>query len=95
MSNPLGYHYPAGAEHDPRHTRRWCIIGGESGPGARPCDTAWIEALVGQCRATGVAPFVKQLGANSKARGFDNHHADNKGGNMAEWPTDLQVREFP
>lgn len=39
------------------------IAGGESGPGARPCDVAWIRSLVDQCRAAGVAPFVKQLGA--------------------------------
>jgi hypothetical protein len=39
------------------------IIGGESGPGARPCDVANVEAIVQECRAAGIAPFVKQLGA--------------------------------
>lgn len=39
------------------------IIGGESGPGARPCDLAWIRSLVEQCKTTNVAAFVKQLGA--------------------------------
>lgn len=43
----------------------WVIIGGESGPGARPCALEWIEALVKQCRQAGAAPFVKQLGAYS------------------------------
>ena len=41
----------------------WVIVGGESGPGARPCDVGWIHALVHQCREAGVPAFVKQLGA--------------------------------
>ncbi len=41
----------------------WCIIGGESGAEARPCDLAWVRSLMGQCRETDVACFVKQLGS--------------------------------
>lgn len=41
----------------------WLIVGGESGPGARPCDLAWIRSLVAQCRAAGTPVFVKQLGS--------------------------------
>lgn len=41
----------------------WLIVGGESGPGARPCDVAWIRSAVEQCRAAGVPVFVKQVGA--------------------------------
>ena len=41
----------------------WVIVGGESGPGARPCDVAWIRSIVEQCRAASVPAFVKQLGA--------------------------------
>ena len=41
----------------------WIIIGGESGPGARPCNVAWIRSAVQQCKAADVACFVKQLGA--------------------------------
>lgn len=40
----------------------WVIVGGESGPKARPMDVAWARAIVEQCRAAGVACFVKQLG---------------------------------
>jgi protein gp37 len=40
----------------------WVIVGGESGPGARPCRVDWIESIVRQCRDAGVACFVKQLG---------------------------------
>jgi protein gp37 len=41
----------------------WVIVGGESGPGARPCNLAWIRSIVAQCKAAGVPVFVKQLGA--------------------------------
>lgn len=49
----------------PRHvdTRlTWVIVGGESGPGARPCEVDWIRDLVQQCQRGGIACFVKQLG---------------------------------
>lgn len=42
----------------------WIIVGGESGPGARPFDIAWARQTVQQCKAAGVACFVKQLGKN-------------------------------
>ncbi|MEM1209248.1 MAG: phage Gp37/Gp68 family protein [Planctomycetota bacterium] len=42
----------------------WLILGGESGPGARPCNVAWLRSLVEQGKAGGVPVFVKQLGAN-------------------------------
>jgi protein gp37 len=41
----------------------WVIVGGESGPGARPCDVAWIRSIVQQCQAASVPVFVKQLGS--------------------------------
>ena len=41
----------------------WVIVGGESGPNARPCDLEWIRSIVAQTKAAGVACFVKQLGA--------------------------------
>lgn len=40
----------------------WIIVGGESGPGARPFDVSWARETVRQCREAGVACFVKQLG---------------------------------
>lgn len=40
----------------------WVIVGGESGPGARPMNIEWARSLVQQCKAAGVACFVKQLG---------------------------------
>ena len=41
----------------------WVIVGGESGPNARPCDIDWIRSIVAQCKSAGVPVFVKQLGA--------------------------------
>jgi len=38
----------------------WIVVGGESGAGHRPCDPAWIDSIVAQCSAAGVAAFVKQ-----------------------------------
>lgn len=42
---------------------QWAIIGGESGPGARPMHVEWIRSIVAQCKAAETACFVKQLGA--------------------------------
>lgn len=44
-------------------TLDWVIVGGESGPGARPCRVEWIRSIVDQCRRAEVPVFVKQLGA--------------------------------
>src|SRR4029079_7875431 len=44
----------------------WVIVGGESGPGARPFDLAWARSIVQQCKAAGVPVFVKQLGAKPR-----------------------------
>jgi protein gp37 len=41
----------------------WVIVGGESGPGARPFDLAWSRSIVAQCREAGVPAFVKQVGS--------------------------------
>jgi protein gp37 len=47
----------------------WIVVGGESGPGARPFDLAWARSTVEQCRAAGVPVFVKQLGGKPELRG--------------------------
>jgi len=88
----------------------WLIVGGESGPGARPCDLAWIRSVKDQCKAADVPVFIKQLGAKPVVsevvfdtdRGIDGQNItapiklnDRKGGDWNEWPDDLKVREFP
>jgi protein gp37 len=76
------------------YTTRWVIIGAESGPQARPTEIAWIRSIVEQCRAYGVACFVKQIGRYPL--GGPKSRLDHpKGGDPAEWPEDLRVREFP
>lgn len=48
----------------------WAIVGGESGPKARPMDPAWVEEVERMCRAAGTAFFFKQWGGrNKKATG--------------------------
>jgi protein gp37 len=70
----------------------WIIVGGESGPGARPMDLAWARSLVEQCQAAAIGVFVKQLGrAWSQAAGLGTGH----GGDPEHWPEDLRVREMP
>lgn len=53
-ANPLSFLHLHAAAHRP---------GGESGPGARPLDIAWMRSLQEQCTATGTAYFAKQLGS--------------------------------
>lgn len=81
----------------------WVVVGGESGPGARPCDIGHIRHILQQCQAAGTPVFVKQLGAhaiidlryNRSIPGWTRRLRDRKGGDMAEWPEDLRVREWP
>ncbi len=86
----------------------WVIVGGESGAGARPMDIAWVRDLRDQCKTAGVACFIKQMGAkpyvsylNPNVTSWDDELIDQiklkdrKGGDMAEWPEDLRVREVP
>lgn len=83
----------------------WVIVGGESGPHARPCNIDWIRSVVEQCAGAGVPCFVKQLGSRPmcvrpcQCHGHPTpmclHVEHSKGGNPTEWPEDLQVRQFP
>jgi protein gp37 len=41
----------------------WVIVGGESGPNARPFDIQWARSIIAQCKAANVPVFVKQLGS--------------------------------
>lgn len=78
----------------------WAICGGESGPKSRVTDLAWIRSLIEQCEATGIEPFVKQLGAawaKSQVVGGKSVFSlgDRKGGDWDYWPDDVRVRAFP
>lgn len=73
----------------------WIITGGESGHGARPFDMIWAERLVDLGRITKTPIFVKQMGAAPMRLGVALKLNDKKGGDMAEWPPCLRVRQFP
>lgn len=46
----------------------WVIVGGESGPGARPMHADWVRDIREQCQRAGVAFFFKQWGGRNKKR---------------------------
>jgi protein gp37 len=46
----------------------WAIVGGESGPGARPLNAEWITEIRDQCIRSGVAFFFKQWGGVQKSK---------------------------
>lgn len=106
------------------------MVGGESGPNARPFDLAWARQTIAQCRIAGVPVFCKQVGSfpvwdgcglvannppsptepvlvRTKVTDSDGYRPvvdvemlrlrlrDRKGGDPAEWPEDLRIREFP
>ncbi len=75
----------------------WVIIGGESGPNARPLKVEWIEDILSQCRDGSISAFVKQIGT-PWAIHIDKTHLGTvhpKGGDPDEWPTHLRVRMMP
>jgi protein gp37 len=67
-------------------TLDWVVLGGESGPGARPMDLAWAERIVKQCQEASCPVFVKQLGSVTGGKS----HQD-----VASFPASLQVRQYP
>lgn len=76
----------------------WIIFGGESGANARLLDVDWIRDGIEFCRKHDIAPFVKQMGANVRGREIDKwvtRLKDSHAGDMAEWPDELRIREFP
>ncbi len=60
------------------------IVGAESGHKRRECEIEWVRNIVEQCKDAGVPCFVKQIHINGKVSK-----------NMAEWPEDLRVQEYP
>jgi len=64
----------------------WIIVGVESGPKARYCPVENIRSIVEQCKAAGVAVFVKQIHLNGKAKAIKDINL---------FPEDLKIRQFP
>jgi protein gp37 len=46
----------------------WVIVGGESGPGARPMRKEWVQSIHARCRAERVPFFFKQWGGVHKVK---------------------------
>lgn len=63
----------------------WVIVGGESGPGARPMANEWAQSIVDQCKAASVPVFVKQLSSGGAKAIKD----------IDQFPEGLRVREWP
>lgn len=83
----LGYdtgveHYGA-IEHKPSDIQ-WVIVGGESGPKARPMRSDWVRTLRDDCVAAGTAFFMKQMGGVR-----DKLHE------LEDLPEDLRIRQYP
>ena len=62
------FDYGVGRNEQNEPRVHWVIVGGESGPKARPCDVEWIRSIVRQCRESEVPCFVKQLGSRPEVR---------------------------
>ena len=68
----------------------WVVVGGESGPGARPMQWAWAISLRDQCAAAGV-PFLFKQSGSVLAREAGHR---GKGGEPDGWPEPFP-REYP
>lgn len=81
---------------DPWRSIDWIIIGGESiqGGKCRLFNTVWAESVLRYGRGR-TAVFVKQLGSAAFHNGHRLPTLDKAGADPAEWPANLQVREFP
>ena len=102
-------------QHQQHHPEKpplidWVVIGGESGPHARPCNIDWLRQIVAACQTTAIPVFVKQLGSGRTEYGRGHIqpigngsgeqqgsfiYGDKKGGKIEEFPPDLQIRQFP
>lgn len=68
----------------------WVIVGGESGK--RKCEAEWITGVVNICRQKNIPVFVKQMGSKYSKK---HNMSDWKGGNIDQFPENLQVRQWP
>jgi protein gp37 len=65
-------------------TLDWVIVGGESGPGARPMEEEWVRDIVRECVTSRIPVFLKQLGGHPDKRGHERAMLDGK--RYVEWP---------
>jgi protein gp37 len=72
----------------------WVIVGGESGPGARPCNVEWIRSIVKQCAEAGTACFVKQLGAVPLVGSINGFTINQLDASQPQYGDDVVVARF-
>lgn len=63
------------------------IIGGESGPDARPFDVLWAEGIIDQCQNAGVPVWVKQLGSRPLLGDVGDPHGWPTSAGPVDWET--------
>ncbi|MCD6507982.1 phage Gp37/Gp68 family protein [Candidatus Poribacteria bacterium] len=68
----------------------WVIVGGKSGPNARPMKPEWVEDIRRQCAKAGIPFFFKQWGGIQK---WKNGRKLN-GKEYNEFPNDIQMQLF-
>ena len=72
----------------------WVIVGGESGPGARPMKPEWAESVRRQCTEQSVAFFFKQWGgwgADGKRRAKSKNGRLLNGRTWDEMPANVSI----
>ncbi len=82
----------------------WVIVGGESGPGARPMQPSWVRNVRARCRGAGIPFFFKQWGGPQKivsgrrldGRTYDEmpalvHHPATEGPQLERAVRDIQA----
>ncbi|WP_369771466.1 DUF5131 family protein [Thioalkalivibrio sp. AL5] len=84
---------------DKPHSIHWVVIGGETGPRARPCHVDWIRGVLEQCRTAHVPVFTRHLGSRAiwdeegctvlLPKSIRTAH------NRERWPKGLNVSEYP
>lgn len=73
----------------------WIIIGGESGPKARPFNLRRAAPIMELCSRFGIAVFMKQIGDNPTFDDCKFVIQSRHGVDMAEWPAWMRVQQFP
>lgn len=63
---------------------KWIVVGGESGPSARPMNIDWMRSTRQWAERNNIAYFSKQLGGHPNARR-----------ELSDFPPDLQIRQYP
>ncbi|KKN08327.1 hypothetical protein LCGC14_1057900 [marine sediment metagenome] len=73
---PTEVEAPEYATREYFHGPDWVIAGGESGPGARPCNIDWLQNIRDQCYEASVPFFMKQLGSLPVEPDYDSTNPD-------------------